>query len=52
VNAAGIPGVHALSTAEVGIADEGVTAAIVVSSIVVGAVMILLKTKVLNSILS
>lgn len=42
VDAAGVPGIHAVCTSEAGIADERVTAAIIVSSIVVGAVMILL----------
>lgn len=42
VDAARVPGIHAVCTSETGIADERVTAAIIISSIVVGAVMILL----------
>lgn len=42
VDAARVPCIHAVCTSEAGIADERVTAAIIVSSIVVSAVMILL----------
>jgi hypothetical protein len=45
VDAARVPGIHAVCTSEAGIAHEGVAAAIIVSSIVVGAVMVLLLTR-------
>jgi hypothetical protein len=42
VDAAGVPGIHAMGASEARIADERVTSAIIVSGVVVGAVVVLL----------
>ena len=42
VDTARVPGIYAVCTSEAGIADKRVTASVIVSSIVVGAIVILL----------
>jgi hypothetical protein len=42
VDAAGVPGIHAMSAAEACVADERVAATIVVAGVVVGAIVVLL----------
>lgn len=44
VDAAGVPGIHTVGASEARVADQGVTATIVVSSIVMRSVVVLLLT--------